>query len=118
MLPLADAVQRIMRDATPLPAERVPLADALGRVLAEAPVAPGELPPWDNAAMDGYAVRAADVGTASAERPVLLPVLGTIAAGDLPAHGVEPGTAVRIMTGAPMPPGADSVVRVEDTDGE
>lgn len=117
MLPLAEAVRRVMADAAPLPAERVPLADALGRVLAAAVHAPGDLPPWDNAAMDGYAVRGADVAAASADAPVTLPVLATIAAGDLPRRAVRPGTAVRIMTGAPVPPGADCVVRVEDTDG-
>ena len=117
MLPLADAVRRVMAGAAPLPTERVALPDALGRVLAERVAAPTELPPWDNAAMDGYAVRAADVARASEGAPVALPVLETVAAGDLPTRRVEAGTATRIMTGAPMPDGADSVVRVEDTDG-
>ena len=90
---------------------------SLDRVLAEEVKSPLALPPWDNASMDGYAVRAADVRGASASAPVTLPVSGTIAAGgDVPAT-LAPGTAVRIMTGAPVPSGADSVVRVEDTDG-
>ena len=90
---------------------------ALDRVLAEDVKSPLALPPWDNASMDGYAVRAADVRGASAQAPATLPVSGTIAAGGDASVALAPGTAVRIMTGAPVPPGADSVVRVEDTDG-
>src|SRR5688572_6287004 len=67
--------------------------------------------------MDGYAVRAADVESASAEAPVTLPVLETIAAGGFPSRPLPPGSSMRIMTGAPLPEGADTVVRVEDTDG-
>ena len=99
-----------------MPSEEVPLRDALGRVLAEEIVAPVELPPWDNASMDGYAVRAVDIASASAESPIALPVAGTIAAGAASGAVLAPGTALRIMTGAPVPEGADSVVRVEDTD--
>jgi molybdopterin molybdotransferase len=76
-----------------------------------------ELPPWDNAGMDGYAVRASDVAGASESTPVTLPVSGTIAAGMIASRALDPGTAARIMTGAPIPEGADSVIRVEDTDG-
>jgi molybdopterin molybdotransferase len=117
MLSVADAVARIVEDVQPCAVERVPLLDALGRVLAKDIVAPLTLPPWDNSAMDGYAVRAADIATASAERPVVLRVLETVAAGQFPALPLTEGTATRIMTGAPLPTGADSVVRVEDTDG-
>lgn len=99
-----------------MPAEQVALSDAAGRVLAEDIVAPLQLPPWDNASMDGYAVRAADLGAAAPDAPARLPVAGTIAAGGTTPGALRPGEAVRIMTGAPVPSGADSVVRVEDTD--
>lgn len=99
----------------PLPAERLGTADALGRVLAEPAIATTDLPPWDNSAMDGYAVRAADVATASEETPVTLRVVGEARAGVAPAVQVMPGTAVRIATGAPVPQGADAVVPVELT---
>ncbi|MEN9818994.1 MAG: hypothetical protein RLZ32_2874, partial [Gemmatimonadota bacterium] len=100
------------------PVEEVPLEQGLGRALARAVTAPVALPPWDNAGMDGYAVRRADVAGAARETPARLAVVGTSAAGVDPAAlpAVQPGTAVRIMTGAPLPPGADAVVRVEDTD--
>jgi molybdopterin molybdotransferase len=117
MLSVSEAVQRIMADVRPLAIERVPLLDALGRVLAEPVVAPLTLPPWNNSAMDGYAVRGADVERASDGSPVVLEVRETVAAGQTPSGPVTAGTAVRIMTGAPVPDGADSVVRVEDTDG-
>ena len=87
------------------------LADALGRVLAERVVAGEDVPPFANTAMDGYAVRAADTAGA----PVQLDVVGTLAAGSAPDVEVGPGQAVRIMTGAPIPAGADAVVMVERT---
>ena len=114
---VSEASERILADVAPLPAERVPLRAALGRVLASDVVAPVSLPPWDNASMDGYAVRAADVAAARAESPVELRVIGTIAAGGAADGHVRAGEAMRIMTGAPIPAGADTVVRVEDTDG-
>lgn len=117
MLSVGEASARILAGIHPLSVERVPLLDAAGRVLATSVSAPLTIPAWDNSAMDGYAVRASDIASASAESPVSLRVLETIAAGAFPSHVVEPGTAIRIMTGAPMPEGADSVVRVEDTDG-
>jgi len=101
----------------PLPAEEVPLARARGRVLAEALVAGVALPPFDNSAMDGYAVRAADVTGATDDAPVTLPVAADIPAGRTDVPTLEPGTAHRIMTGALLPPGADAVVQVEHTDG-
>ena len=97
--------------------ERVPLGDAGGRILAEDVRSPLDLPPWDNSSMDGYAVRGQDARGASPSTPVSLPVAGTIAAGGAATTALEPGQAVRIMTGAPVPRGADSVIRVEDTDG-
>jgi molybdopterin molybdotransferase len=117
MLSVHEASARIMRDVAPLAPERVPLLDALGLVLAQAVDAPITVPPWDNSAMDGYAVRASDIAGASVERPVPLAVTETVAAGGFAAGTVSSGTAIRIMTGAPLPPGADTVVRVEDTDG-
>ena len=113
----AEASERTLQALAPLAAERVGLVAAHGRVLAESPRAELTLPPWANSAMDGYAVRAADVAGATPARPVTLPVLETVAAGAFPTRPLPPGAATRIMTGAPVPDGADSVVRVEDTDG-
>ncbi|MEN9509910.1 MAG: molybdopterin biosynthesis protein MoeA, partial [Gemmatimonadota bacterium] len=96
-----------------------PIESALEHALAEPIQSSIALPPWNNAGMDGYAVRRADVIGATAQAPVVLPVIATSMAGadvtTLPV--VRPGTAVRIMTGAPMPPEADAVIRIEDTDG-
>ena len=112
-----EASERILAAVSPLPAVTVSLRDALGLVLAEDVVSPIEHPPWDNSSMDGYAVRAADVESASKEVPVSLPVLETVRAGQRPTRPIERGTAIRVMTGAPVPEGADTVIRVEDTDG-
>jgi molybdopterin molybdotransferase len=99
------------------PVVELPVAAALGLVLAEDLRAAIPLPPFDNSAMDGYAVRAEDVADASPERPVRLPVAEDIPAGRTDSPPLRPGTAHRIMTGAPIPPGADTVVQVEHTDG-
>ncbi|MCW2491581.1 MAG: molybdopterin molybdenumtransferase, partial [Frankiales bacterium] len=96
---------------------RVPLADAAGRVLAHDLRAARPLPAFDNSAMDGYAVLAADIATAQASQPVPLPVAADIPAGRVDGPALKPGTAHRIMTGAPMPEGADTVVQLEATDG-
>ena len=117
MLSVPEASERILADIRPLTVERVPLLDSLGRVLASPMVAPLTIPAWDNSAMDGYAARSADIESATAESPVTLTVLETVAAGAFPTRAVSAGTCTRIMTGAPMPGGADTVVRVEDTDG-
>jgi molybdopterin molybdotransferase len=117
VLTVPQAVTEITKDIVPRDVEHVALLDALGRVLARDAVARYTLPQWDNSAMDGYAVRAADIDGASAERPVMLPVLETIAAGAFASRALGPGETMRIMTGAPLPEGADTVVRVEDTDG-
>lgn len=117
-LPVGEAVKRVLRDAAPLPEEKVALDRAGGRVLARDLPARVTLPAWDNSAMDGYAVRGKDVAGAAEDAPVELTVSGVVRAGDPPAEAVKAGTAVRIMTGAPVPPGADSIIRVEDTDGE
>lgn len=102
---------------TALPPETVPLARAAGRVLAADVVAAVDLPGFDNSAMDGYAVRSADVAGAAPGSPVVLDVDGDVAAGDTRRHELRPGAAMRIMTGAPMPEGADTVVPVEESDG-
>lgn len=112
-----EASERILAAIRPLSAESVRLRDALGRVLAEDVYSPIEHPPWDNSSMDGYAVRGDDVRHATAQTPVTLRVIETVRAGQRPSSEVAPGTAIRIMTGAPIPRGADSVVRVEDSDG-
>jgi len=117
MLSVAEAAARIIADIPTLGIERVALLDSLGRVLAVPVRSPLTLPAWDNSAMDGYAVRADDVRDARPDAPVSLRVLETVAAGAFPSHRVEGGTATRIMTGAPIPEGADGVVRIEDTDG-
>lgn len=117
-LALDEARRRVLALAEPLETERATLEEALGRALAEPIAATATLPPWDNSAMDGYAVRAEEVSGASPGAPVVLPVAGVVHAGDVPSRPLEPGSAVRIMTGAPLPPGADSVVRAEDTDRE
>jgi molybdopterin molybdotransferase len=101
----------------PLPPRDLSLTEAEGGVLAADMLATGPLPPFDNSAMDGYAVRAADVAGATPGAPVTLPVAGEIAAGDTRGHWLAAGTCLRIMTGAALPPGADAVVQVELTDG-
>ena len=107
----------VLGDARPLEAVRVSLLEADGLVLAESVTADWPLPSFDNSSMDGYAVHAIDVAGATEASPVRLPVRGDIAAGQESAQRLEPGTAVRIMTGAPVPEGADAVVPVEWTDG-
>ena len=105
-----------MREVAPLAAIEVTLSDALGRVLAEDVHSPLALPPWDNASMDGYATRADDIRGASVASPKQLRVVATIPAGGVSNRVIGAGDAARIMTGAPLPAGADSVVRIEDTD--
>jgi molybdopterin molybdotransferase len=117
-LGVREAQKRILGAVGPGRHERVSLAEALGRALAEDVVSPATLPPWDNSAMDGYAVLGDDIAEASGTTPVRLVVKGRTRAGDDAQGTVARGEAVRIMTGAPVPPGCDSVVRVEDTDAE
>jgi molybdopterin molybdotransferase len=109
-MPVAEALARVLDHAAPLPAERVPLREAHGRVLTEALAALRTQPPADVSAMDGYAVRAADVATA----PVTLKLIGEVAAGHPFERTVGAGEAVRIFTGGVMPPGADTVVIQEN----
>ncbi len=116
MIPVEEARERILAYFSRLEPERKPLLDALGQVLAEDVVAPFDIPPLDNTAMDGYAVRAADTAGASEAAPVQLRVIADLAAGYVLETPVGPGEAVRIMTGAPVPPGADAIVPFEETD--
>lgn len=116
MMSVEEALDRILSQAHELEAEEAPLLDVLGQVLAEDIVAPFSIPPLDNTAMDGYAVIAADTEGASEARPVELKVVGELAAGYVYEDTVVRGTAVRIMTGAPIPTGADSIVPFEETD--
>ncbi|RME47152.1 MAG: molybdopterin molybdenumtransferase MoeA [Caldilineae bacterium] len=115
LMPVEEALAYILQHITPLPAETKPITECLGRVLAEDVVAEANIPPFANSAMDGYAVIAGDVAEATPDKPALLRVIATIPAGQSPQATVESGTAARIMTGAPMPPGADAVVRFEET---
>jgi molybdopterin molybdotransferase len=111
MVPFEEALAIVLAEAVPLPGEDVALEDALSRVLAEDVPSDRDLPPFDRAAMDGYALRAGDVAGA----PVALDVVGEVRAGQWPDLTVGPGQAARIMTGAPVPPGADAVQPVEKT---
>ena len=115
-LAAADAARRILAEVRRQPALRVPLDDALGSVLAEDIVSPLDIPAWTNSAMDGYAARGADVRGASAASPVRLRVVEQLPAGRFPTRALGPGECARIFTGAPLPEGADTVVRQEDTD--
>ena len=117
-LSFPDALDRVLAAAHPLDLETVNLLESTGRALAEDVFATATLPPWDNSAMDGYAARHDDLREASRDQPVPLRVAGEIKAGDLAGTILGRGEALRIMTGAPLPPGADTIVRVEDTDAE
>ena len=116
MISVEEALDRILSHVTVLEPEEKPILEALGQVLVEDVVSDIDIPPLDNTAMDGYAVRASDTASASRETPVRLDVTGELAAGYLFEGEVRPGTAVRIMTGAPVPAGADAVVPFEETD--
>jgi molybdopterin molybdotransferase len=109
--PITEVRSQILAKVRPLPSEPIPLGTAVGRILAEEVVAPHDVPSFPNSAMDGFAVRAVDVSTAGA----VLEVVEDVAAGQVATVTVGPGQAIKIMTGAPMPGGADTVVRVEDT---
>lgn len=114
MKPLVEAQRDVLDAMKPIPAERLSLSEALGLVLAEPVSAPHPIPPFDNSAVDGFAVRAADTTGV----PVALAVVEDVPAGSVPSQEVGPGQAIRIMTGAVMPVGADAVVMVEDTESD
>lgn len=110
MIPVAEASARILDGIQRLPQVSVATEESVGRVLAERVVASTTSPPWDNSSMDGYAIRSADLGSSTFR------VVETIAAGSFPSRALEPGEAMRIMTGAPVPQNADTVIRKEDSD--
>jgi molybdopterin molybdotransferase len=116
LLDVAEARESLLAHFDPLNFTRLPIADVLGRVLAENVTAPFDFPPFSNSSMDGFAVLAADIEMASRKKPVLLDVIEDIPAGKTPGKVVGAGQAARIMTGAPLPTGADCVIPVEDTD--
>jgi molybdopterin molybdotransferase len=118
MISVEEALEKILSYVDVLEAEDELLLDSLGRVLAEDVRSTINIPPLDNAAMDGYAVQAESTKGASASSPRILRVIGEVAAGYITKEEVVPGTAIRIMTGAPIPKGADAVVQFEDTDEE
>ena len=115
-LSLEQAVELMTAGLSPLGAETLPLGEALGRTLGADVAAPLDQPPFDRSPLDGYALRAADIAGADRDRPVRLPVAGTLYAGDAAKTPHPPGQAIRIMTGAMLPVGCDCVLRQEDTD--
>ena len=116
MISVEEALDKVLSYVEVLEPERKPILDCLGQVLAEDVYSTIDIPPLDNSAMDGYALRAEDTRGASESSPVYLSVVGEVAAGSMPTREVKPGTAIRIMTGAPLPEGADAVVQFENTD--
>ncbi|MDD4985935.1 MAG: hypothetical protein PHQ43_09110, partial [Dehalococcoidales bacterium] len=116
MISVEEALDKVLSDVNVLDVEERPILDCLGQVLAEDVRSSINIPPLNNSAMDGYAVRSEDSKGASGKTPRFLRVIDTLAAGDIPGRRLEEGTAIRIMTGAPVPEGADSIVRFEDTD--
>jgi molybdopterin molybdotransferase len=118
MLAVEQALDRVLREFHPLEPETVPILESLDSVLAEDVYADLDIPPHANSSMDGYTVRAADTAGASRETPVRLLVVGGVPAGYVSEQEVTPGTTICITTGAPIPPGADAIVRVEDTEAE
>ncbi len=116
MKTVSEAIKTVLEHTRPCGAEEVSIFDSAGRVLLEDVYSNRDHPPYDVSAMDGYAVRSEDIGGASRENPAILTIVDDIKAGSMPQRAVESGQAARIMTGAPLPQGADTVVRVEDTD--
>ncbi len=116
MISVDQALDKILSYVEVLEEEQVPILDSLGQVLAEDVISDIDIPPLDNSAMDGYAVQSKDTRDANSNSPGVLRVIDTVSAGSISRQTVVPGTAIRIMTGAPVPRGADSVVQFEDTD--
>ena len=115
LIKVEDALNRILSKVTPVDSELVPLAESFGRVLAKPIVSEVNVPPFANSAMDGYAIVAADSTDAADQSPVRLKVIDNVPAGGTPSEKIISQTAARIMTGAPMPAGADAVIRFEET---
>jgi molybdopterin molybdotransferase len=118
MIEMDDAIRIVMENTQLMDSTTVDLMDALGYVLAEDVQSDINMPPFDKATMDGYALQGADIASASGNTPVVLEVIEEIPAGTVPQKRVGPGQAARIMTGAPVPQGADTVIMVEDTESE
>ncbi|MCK5430582.1 MAG: molybdopterin molybdenumtransferase MoeA, partial [Anaerolineales bacterium] len=118
MIPIEEALEKILSYVDVLQQEEKPILDIMGQVLCEDVYSDINVPPLDNSAMDGYAVQSASTAGAVQSSPAILKVTGEIAAGSISDKVVEPGTAIRIMTGAPIPAGADTVVQFENTDEE
>ena len=116
MISVEQALEKVLSNTVVLESEEKPILEAMGQVLAEDIYATIDVPPLDNSAMDGYAVRSEDTHGASPRSPRHLRVIDTVMAGSISRQKVKPGTAIRIMTGAPVPEGADAIVRFEDTD--
>ncbi|MCY4352580.1 MAG: molybdopterin molybdotransferase MoeA, partial [Gemmatimonadetes bacterium] len=115
MIEMDDAIRIVMENTQIIDKTRVGLDDVLGRVLSEDVHSDIDMPPFDKALMDGYALQGADIASASQNTPVILDVIEEIPAGTVPQKRVERGQASQIMTGAPVPEGADTVIMVEDT---
>jgi molybdopterin molybdotransferase len=118
MLSVAEALNKVLSNTKVLDAEARPILESRGQVLVEDIIAAIDIPTLDNSAMDGYAVLAGDTLGATPQTPCVLKVIDTVIAGAISQHQITPGTAIRIMTGAPVPTGADSVVPFEDTDNQ
>src|SRR3972149_5174576 len=116
LMSVEEAQERILAQIHTLDPIDRPLIEARGQVLAEDVYASFDVPPWNDSGMDGYAVRSEDIEHATPDSPVTLRLGGHVAAGYMPDNRVEPGTTIRIMTGAPLPQGADAVVPFEETD--
>jgi molybdopterin molybdotransferase len=116
VISVEEALEKVLSYVEVLEPEQKPILDCLGQVLAEDIYSTINIPPLDNSAMDGFALQAEDTRGADGSSPAYLVVVGEVAAGSMPTTEVRPGTAIRIMTGAPLPEGADAVVRFEDTD--
>jgi len=115
MISVKEAIEKILATIDPLGLERINILDSLGRIIGEDIIAKRDIPPTDNSAMDGYALRAEDTWGASAQNPITLEIVEDIPAGAVPQKKIGLGQAARIMTGAPIPEGANAVLRVEDT---
>lgn len=118
MIRVEEAIEKILLNVHPLGFEKASILEALGRVIAEDAIAPRDLPPYDNSGMDGYAIRSEDIAGASEKDPVRLEVIEDLRAGFFAKNIVQSGKAIRIMTGAPIPQGADAVVPMEETKTE